>query len=403
MRWIKILLAMTGRILFFGAVLLILGQNQGICSSNVHLGVRISSTISEGQLAFVNTRFDFVMTEALGEDIRAMVQGPKLFLYRSIQGTWEGFNQFDWNHIDTCENMFCHHQGERIRTIYNSWLMDGGDLVAATSPDAMNHWVNYYAATASSQVYAYHYDDLFIDSASHQLWPGAVRGIMPDGYSDAKWRDDRHKALSFIKAYFPDRLVVFNGLHSDNGAEHSLELTDGGMWETFAFRPENGAYYGEEKWQEAIRLAEIYGGDKFICLVSKKSGFTEDVSSRMFVFASYLLVSHPRVILYLSDLSTGTKSILYYPEYGVDLGAPSGAYSEHGGVYARRFEKGRVVVNPSASASRTVSLDVPCEKIIPVGGGIVPPDGSWQGKLSTQPVSGTLTLPPVSGVVLIYR
>lgn len=168
-------------------------------------------------------------------------------------------------------------------------------------------------------------------------------------------------------------------------------------------RSEDGTYYGEEKWQEAIRLADIYGNEKYICLVSKKAGFTEDVSARMFVFASYLLVSHPSVILYISDLSYGTKVILYYPEYEVDLGNPLGTYSERDGVFERRFEKGRVLVNPSASTSRTIPLDVLCEKIIPVGGGIVPPNGLWQGRLITQPVSQTLEIPPVSGVVLKYR
>lgn len=389
--------------LVFVMVLFTLGMGRGVCSDNVHVGVRISTSVTEGQLAFVNARFEFVVTEFLGEDIRAMVQGPKLFLYRCIRGTWEGFTQFDWNHINACENMFCHHQGKRIKTIYNSWLMDGGDLVAPTSPDVMNHWINYYAVTASTQVRTYHYDGLFVDSAGHRLWPGAVNGKMPDGYSDAKWRDDRYMDLQFIKSTLPDKLVVFNGLHSDNGAEHSLTLTDGGMWETFAFRPEDGAYYGEGKWLEAIRLAEVYGNEKYICLVSKKAGFTEDVATRTFVFASYLLVSHPRVVLYISDLSYGTKAILYYPEYDVDLGVPLGPYSEHGGVYERRFEKGRVLVNPSADTARTASLGIPCEKVVPVGGGIVPPDGSWQGSLTTQPVSGTITLPPISGVVLKYR
>ena len=106
--------------LVFVMVLFTLGMGRGVCSDNVHVGVRISTSVTEGQLAFVNARFEFVVTEFLGEDIRAMVQGPKLFLYRCIRGTWEGFTQFDWNHINACENMFCHHQGKRIKTISKS-------------------------------------------------------------------------------------------------------------------------------------------------------------------------------------------------------------------------------------------------------------------------------------------
>jgi hypothetical protein len=45
---------------------------------------------------------------------------------------------------------------------------------------------------------------------------------------------------------------VFNGLHSGNGVEHSLKLTDGGVWETFAFKASDDGYASEEKWREAI-------------------------------------------------------------------------------------------------------------------------------------------------------
>jgi len=102
-------------------------------------------------------------------------------------------------------------------------------------------------------------------------------------------------------------------------------------------------------------------------------------------------------------LSYGTKAILYYPEYEVDLGAPLGPYSEHDGVFERRFEKGRVVVNPSADESKAYFLYTPCEKVVPVGGGVVRSDGSWHGGLNYQPVSGKIVLPPVSGMVLLYR
>jgi len=386
--------------LFFFVISFNTGVSPGICYDNVHLGIRISSPVTGPQLSFLNARYDFVMTEFLGDDVRAMFQGPELFLYRSIQDTWTGFSQFDWNHINACENMFCHYQGERIKTIFDSWLMNGSDLVAATSADALSHWVNYYAVTASEQVHTYNYDGLFIDCASHRLWPGTVYFKMPDGYSDENWRDARYTALAFIKAYFPDKPVVFNGLHSGNGAERSLGVTDGGMWETFAFRINDGTYYGERKWLEVMNLAETYGRGKFICIVSKKAGFTTDVSSRMFVFASYLLVSHPKVILYLSDLNYDTKAILYYPEYEIDLGAPIESYHENKGIYERKFEKGKVLVNPSASETRTYLLDIPCNKVIPVGGGVVREDGEGRGTLTYQPVSGKITLPPVSGVVL---
>jgi len=368
--------------------------------NNVYLGVRVSFKATKAQIEFINNNFDYVMTPFLSWKVRNSVRGPLLLLYRSIQGTWTGFSQFDWEYINSHENMFCHHQGERIKTIYHSWLMNGADLVPSDSQGAISHWINYYALTASKQVHDFNYDGLFIDSASHRLWRGAVHGIMPDDYSDIKWRDSRYKALKFIKKYFSDKLVIFNGLHSDNGAERSLDFADGGMWETFAFSPSNGKYYGKFRWEKVIELARKYSKTKFISIVSKKRGLTANVKLRMFVFASYLLVANPRVVLYISDLDYGTRCILYYPEYGIDLGRPLGDYIKKGGVYQRSFEKGVVLVNPDQNTPRTFVLGKSYKKIVPTGGGPVQKDGYWNGRIDYEKVDRTITVYPLSGIVL---
>jgi len=226
-------------------------------AQQIFKGVRVSYSITDEQVDFINTHFDFVLTPFLSNQIRESFQKPELFLYRSIQGTWTDFNQFDWNHINSNENMFCHSdsadqsQSTRILTIWDSWLMDGKDLVDSLAADAMNHWVNYYAVTASDQVHTYDYDGLFIDSAGHKLGEGAVNGIMPWDYSPDTWRDGRYAALSFIKTYLPDKKVIFNGLHSGNGADSSLSLTDGGMWEDFVYDINDGSYTDPIKEQKS--------------------------------------------------------------------------------------------------------------------------------------------------------
>ena len=204
-------------------------KDTSLPSDNFSIGARISTQISPEQVDFVNQHYDFVMTPILSHAMRAAIHRPQLILYRSIQGTWTGFNHFDWEHINAHENMFEHHHSERILTIWNSWLMNADDLVNPTDPDALGHWINYYAVTASEQIYQYDYDGLFIDSASHRLGKSAVNGIMPDDYDAEEWRQGRVSSLAFIKSYLPDKSVVFNGLHSRAGAEDSLANTDGGM------------------------------------------------------------------------------------------------------------------------------------------------------------------------------
>jgi len=111
---------------------------------------------------------------------------------------------------------------------------------------------------------------------------------------------------------------------------------------------------------------------------------------RLFIFASYLLVSSPKVVLYISDLDYGTRCILYYPGYEINLGRPEGEY----------FRKGLVLVNPDEFAARIFLLKEACQKIVPLGGGKVKEGGSWEGKIVYRKVNRRLVLPPLNGFVL---
>ena len=372
-------------------------------TASVVTAVKITSRVTPAQVKFINDHYDCVMTPLLSRGVREKVRGPLLLLYRSIQDAWTGFGMFDWDWIDSHENMFCHRGGKRIKTVYKSRLMDGSDLVSRDRPDALNHWVNYYAATAAEQVKKFDYDGLFIDSAGHRLWRGAVFGKMPDGYSSVNWRNDRRRSLKFIKSYLPEKVVIFNGLHSGNGAEESLAFTDGGMWETFAFDVRTGRYRGKRRWEEAIGLISRHKDERFISLVSKKRGLTADIQTRLFILASYLLVSSPKVSLTMADLDYGKSgSLLYYPEYDLDLGKARGNYfTTPNGVYARKFEKGLVLVDPFPGKSLAFHPGGAVREVIPAGGGPVGKDGSWQGRLSTRPVSGGIALPSLAAAVLL--
>jgi len=376
---------------------------ESLTSDNFHIGVGLKTNISQAQMDFINRNMTYVMTPILNESIRNAITGPQLILYRSIQGTWDGFNHFDWEHIDSNENMFLHHQGERILTLWHSWLMNPNDQVNPDDSDALDHWINYYAITASNQVYAYDYDGLFVDSASHQLRLGAVHGKMPDDYDRETWYQGRAASLAFIKSYLPDKSVVFNGLHSQSGEEDSLTNTDGGMWETFAFHPVSGEYQGESTWQTAIELTSRNSTDKKIVLVVKEQpDLNEDIPKRIFSVASYLLVSNENVVFSMTDKGhIQTKSILYYPEYTLDLGAALSNYEVKDGLYMRKFEKGLVLVNSNENQQITYALDGNYVQVIPVGGGAVPEEGTWQGSLSYESVSGTVTLLPISAMILI--
>jgi len=89
-------------------ILLMLVFGVSATAARIPCGVRVWYSISEKQAKFIDTHFDFVMTPFLSQGVQASFQNAQLFLYRSIQGTWTNFTQFDWDHINTHENMFCH-------------------------------------------------------------------------------------------------------------------------------------------------------------------------------------------------------------------------------------------------------------------------------------------------------
>ena len=154
-----------------------------------------------------------------------------------------------------------------------------------------------------------------------------------------------------------------------------------------------------------LELTARNSNDKSIVLVVKEQpGLDEDIQKRVFVVASYLLVSNENVIFSMTNLAHAkTNSLLYYPEYTLDLGKPLGDFeiASDQSYASRAFEKGLVLVNPHEDRTVTYPLDGDYLKVIPSGSGLVPDDGNWHGELDYQLVSGALELPPISGVILI--
>ncbi len=381
-------------------------------NAQIKNGIRISfltdNFTTEAQENFINTHFDYVMTPVLSDEMREKYDSVSLFLYRSLRGTWPDTLQFDWNFITTNENMFCHYDSTdqssntRILTKYGSYLMNGNDLVSDTASDALNHWINYYAVTASQQVDSFNYDGLFMDSAGHKLDPDELADStqMPWDYSDSAWREMRYADIAFVKAYLPDKTVIFNGLHSQNGADSSLHLCDGGMWEDFAFNCDNGNYKGVGTWWQAITCMQDNRDFAKLILTVKKPGLNRDTNARIFSVASYLLIENENTILTLSDYDSASY-IQYYPEFQIDLGnASDDFYYNEDSVFIREFENGLVLVNPFSDETKTYELPKTYYKVSPVGGGTIDSSANYNAYLSYQEISGSVTLPPVSAIIL---
>ena len=370
--------------------------------SNIHLASRLPISATDFQVDFLNEYYDYVMPTELYHEIRERIQGPKIILYHSIRGSWPNSNAFDWDHLDANENMFCHKDGERIFSVYDSWLMNVGDFVDADDSDALDHWVNYFAVTSAEQVYEYGYDGLYIDEATPGFSSGSVNDVIPDDCSVEDWQENIYEDIEFIKSYLPDKILIFNGLHHpEYDPDYMFDFADGGLVDSFTFK-EDGTYRGEENWKEIVELVEANKEQELIAITAKMDDIARKVDERMFVFSTYLLLTNDNMVISMSDAGLDLDTLYFYPEYQVELGDPLDNYKVEDGFYKREFEKGVVLVNPSETETFVYNLGMSYNKVVPSGGGLLAEIYAELdlGSLDYESVSDVV-LDPVSAVVLV--
>ena len=146
----------------------------------------------------------------------------------------------------------------------------------------------------------------------------------------------------------------------------------------------------------------------------------------MFVIGEYLLVRGKYT--YLNQSIEGQAQASWYPEYEIDLGAPTQTHIipdilftpwkesidkailnyKEGDLFIRRFEKGMVILNPHRSARQyTTPKDKACKVASISGGGTVPEAGigalAYRLNWNDIPSGSVTTIPSVSAVILRYE
>jgi hypothetical protein len=145
--------------------------------------------------------------------------------------------------------------------------------------------------------------------------------------------------------------------------------------------------FAESDWQAATNeLLSLAAAGKIMILQNYLSTST-DVATRMYYLGNYLLVKGHSTYL---DYFDSNGPLEWYPEWTVDLGAPTTAPTTqvsdllNGGVYRRDFAKGSVLVNPSGSP---VTVQLAGQQVVPSGGGQVPTAGTAPGTITTNAVT----------------
>jgi hypothetical protein len=285
--------------------------------------------------------------------------------------------------------------GRRTRhTQFDWWVMD---------PDS--GWRKYWASRVRSEVRCNGDDGVFADSTSPPQYLG------PDNFSppfeffvgERAWEQRITRFLRYERSRLRGvaYLVPNAGSLVTTRDRTDYSVADGVMIEGFAFSSADSPYapvdwaLQMDRALRLVRLNRIVIGQSYV-----RPG---DLRARGFALASYLLVKGRRTFLNLE--SSGAE---WYPEYALDLGrartAPPrsmAALRDRGGAYVRRYARGVAVVNPGDAPVRYAFAGA-SRLVRPRGGGDVPADAdvsAWG--LDSSPVSGSVTVPAHSGLVLL--
>ncbi len=291
-------------------------------------------------------------------------------------------------------------------SMHNDWFfLNAGGMRVPSSADGkllMNvtnaGFQSYWASSLLTQVQDGEYDAIFFDSASPSLLQGECSGADPRlsgtaardtklaELGDTTWIDAWQTWIKGLSATLSARgipLIPNTGPFITGWDDTDYTLTPGIFSEGFA-----GTGFAESDWQAATNeLLLLASEDKIMILQNYLSG-PSDVATRLYYLGNYLLVKGHHT--YLDYFASGPLE--YYPEWTIDLGAPTTAATTDvskllsGGVYRRDFAKGVVLVNPSPSAV-SVSLGGTFKLVTPTGGGAVDSSGTASGSLATSTVT----------------
>jgi hypothetical protein len=376
-------------------------------------------TMSQAQMVFATSHFVGTQKQVLPttQALRALnndflVLHYHLAMWQSAPATQFIVDGQHWGNdypaVTTNETWFWHNtSGSRVAS-----SADGKLLMNVSVAGFQQYWEQ----SLEAQVMDGDYDAVFFDSASPALLQGECGGggAMQDPrlagtaagstafaelggatWIDA-WQTWIHKLNDDLAAKgIP--LIPNTSAFTTTWDRANYGLTAGIFAEGFA-----GTGFAQADWQaSANELLKLAAADKIMLLQNYLSAPT-DVATRMYYLGNYLLVKGHHT--YLDYFDSGGP-LEWYPEWKIDLGAPTTAPTTDvltllsNGVYRRDFAKGSVLVNPTSSTV-TVPLGGAYSHVVATGGGAVDATGAEPGSLSMQQVTSVDVGPTTAEVVL---
>ena len=385
----------------FGLVLVFIGL---VGIANAAQGIRLNAalfdkvhTLSQEQLEFTAENFDSVLVGQWSLDIEKASDlkfyNPEISIIgyinskHLIPGSWR------YQECEQNGNLFAYAvNGNKIKS-----LDFGQVLTDIHNPDWTGKIIEWANKLPS------HFDGIFLDVAQPTLVEPNYKHL-PGGY------DPYQHAIAMTELFYNIRqeyygTVTFNGLKEGLKYVGYATDVDAGVLEGFVFsRSRQNVDPGTI--QNHVN-ALIEAGKRGLTGSACTKGYKENIDNRIFALACYLLGANELSTYGFVDMNNEFSNPLqYYPEYGIDLGNPVDYPDEvedlrdpGTNLFIRLFEEGMVIINPW-SEDIEIQLDGEYSEVIPYGGGVVGTDGTYDGYLDYENVSGSVTVPGKSAMIL---
>jgi hypothetical protein len=317
---------------------------------------------------FIAEHFDLLVADYSEASVpgfeRIKSKNPNLIIlvYRDMIGVYPS-NQLenpDWDVINQHESWFIHDKaGNRVENEYWGWyLMDVGN----------DGWRNHYASWCQTVLQEKSIDGIFADD----VWDSLPCGSFPDAWYNPwtvpnsqidqaignRWHNDTLGCIAYIKQGIGAKLLIVNSVNNDD----YVNACDGKLEEEFvhpSWYPYSEFDDNYINWTEKIEgVKQIGESGKYVLVDSGFAELSQSASQEMidrmlmYCFSSYLLaLEGDNSFFSFGNYWSTNTSRGYYPLFdeSKSLGAATDEYYSFQSVYARDFQRGFVIVNPTDS------------------------------------------------------
>ncbi len=322
----------------------------------------------------------------------------------------------DWAWINLHEDWFVHHWDTNPDPRLYQWYAPAGheeyvmDCSGLIEGNTTYGWKEYWSDCVINDCDDSHADGVFADS-THLPY-----SIPADQYASPLGSPPHTAYIPDLEVFYDYTYQRFNEANkyfipNVGGLMTTVDTTSGYYEDVHGVMVEGyGTKWSEFDWRlQQNRVLRLLRNGKIYIAQNGVDG-PSDISGRKWLFSNFMLLKHDKSFI---NMFPGGSQLYWWPEYDLDLGLQTdptvpgdvAGLLDSGGIYARQYEGGLVLVNPTGSThSYALTGNGTYNLIEPWGGGVVDSAGNPPaGGLTLTEVEGSVQLGSWSGAVLTFE